>query len=334
MQQRNRLVGLLLVAFVATACTMSTPPARFSFGLIGDLAYRAEEEPALQRVFDALNAAPLAFAAHLGDLSSPRRNSCSDALRALRLTQFQASVHPFIYTPGDNDWTDCHDEQGVAGGDPLERLSTLRERFFPDDQSLGQRKIPLTRQSALGNAAFAKYRENARWQIGTITFTTLHIVGSNNNLGRTAAADAEHAERDRANLAWLTAAFAQAKASSSRGLVIIQQGNIFPTLPPYPGNPNQQPNGAVEIRSALERETIAFAKPVLLVHGDSHYFRVDKPLGRMVRREGPTPSIENFTRLETFGTPNSHWVEVGVEPDNPEVFTIQPRIVPSNRVAR
>jgi hypothetical protein len=27
----------------------------------------------------------------------------------------------------------------------------------------------------------------------------------------------------------------------------------------------------------LREETVAFRKPVVLVHGDSHYFRIDKP---------------------------------------------------------
>jgi hypothetical protein len=48
----------------------------------------------------------------------------------------------------------------------------------------------------------------------------------------------------------------------------------------------------VELRNLM----IAFKKPVVLVHGDSQYFRIDKPL---VDSQGRR--LKNFTRLETFG---------------------------------
>ena len=46
------------------------------------------------------------------------------------------------------------------------------------------------------------------------------------------------------------------------------------------------------------------------------------------------PSLENFMRLETFGTPNHHWVHVTVDANEPRVFTIRPRIVAANVVKR
>jgi hypothetical protein len=73
-------------------------------------------------VLDDLNSNALAFVVHVGDLSSPPY-ACTDDLVAHRLAQFNASAHPFIYTPGDNEWTDCHEQQGVKGGNPLERLA-------------------------------------------------------------------------------------------------------------------------------------------------------------------------------------------------------------------
>jgi hypothetical protein len=38
------------------------------------------------------------------------------------------------------------------------------------------------------------------------------------------------------------------------------------------------PDGFHDILSKLRDETISFRKPVVLVHGDSHYFMIDKPL--------------------------------------------------------
>ena len=104
-------------------------------------------------------------------------------MQARRLSQFNASIHPLIYTPGDNEWTDCHDAQGTKGGNPLERLARLRSLFFADEQSLGRRKVTLTRQSRSSDPVFAKYRENVRWDHGGVTFVTIHVVGSNNGLG-------------------------------------------------------------------------------------------------------------------------------------------------------
>jgi hypothetical protein len=299
----------------------------FTFGLFGDLAYSPAEEPLLANVLADLDRTPLAFVVHVGDLGSPRAGSCTEALWLRRLAQFQSSSNPLIYTPGDNEWTDCHAQQGVPGADPLERLPRLRDLFFATEQSFGRRAIALTRQSA--TPQFSKYRENARWDLGGITFLTLHVVGSNNGRGRTSDGDAEFAERNSADLAWLRAGFEHAARNASRAVMIMQQANIFPAFPPFPGDPKQEPSGFAELRNALGKETAAFGKPVVLVHGDSHYFRIDKPFMR--RRAGSEdPVIENFTRVEPFGSPYHHWVQVTVDADDPNVFTFRPRMVPAN----
>jgi hypothetical protein len=99
---------------------------------------------------------------------------------------FETSKHPFVVTPGDNEWTDCH-KRRVNPFDPLERLAKVREVFFPSDQSLGQRTITLTQQH--NDPKYSEYRENARWTHGNLLFVTVHMVGSNNNLGRTREMD-------------------------------------------------------------------------------------------------------------------------------------------------
>jgi len=306
-------------AVLLAGCAQAPP--ELSFALIGDLGYTREQEPMVDRVFAALQREPLAFVVHDGDLGSPPNGSCTNELWARRLAQFQGSPHPLIYTPGDNDWTDCHADEGAPGYEPLERLAALRRAFFASGRSLGQRTIALTRQP--------DYPENARWQIGDITFLTLHVVGSNNNRGRSREGDAEYAARSAANLAWMREGFAAAQAS--RAVMVLQQANIFPQFPPFPGGGPKEPSGYTELREALEREAIAFRRPVVLVHGDSHYFRVDKPLGfRPARGGAGVPSLENFTRVETFGAPNHHWVQVLVSRDDPNVFTFRPRLVEGN----
>jgi len=313
----TRAAALLLALLAGCA---SGARDDFSFALIGDLGYTAVQEPMVDRVLESINAETLAFVVHDGDLGAPRNGSCTDELWARRLAQFQALRHPVIYTPGDNEWTDCHAGE-VTGYEPLERLAALRRTFFATGSSLGQRPLPLTRQAA--------YPENARWSMGDVTFLTLHVVGSNNNRGRTAEGDAEYAARTAADIAWMREGFAAAQASRSRAVMIVQQGNIFPQFPPFPGGKPKEPSGFTEVREVLEREATAFRRPVVLVHGDSHYFRIDKPLRRASSNAG-APSLENFTRVETFGAPNHHWVQVVVNRDDPSVFTFHPRVVAAN----
>lgn len=303
--------------------------ARITFAVIGDLGYTPDEEPAVANVLaDIDRDAALAFVVHVGDLSAPRY-SCANELRARRLAQFQASAHPLIFTPGDNDWTDCH-APAVKSADPLERLENLRRAFFPSDATLGQRRFALARQSQGPDARLGKYRENARWDIAGVTFLTLHVVASNNGLGRTPEGDAEYAERNEANIAWLKQGFAHAKASGSRAVVVMQQANLFPEFSPFPGNPKKT-SGLSGIRAHLRSESKAFGKPVALLHGDSHYFRIDKPLSPLrVRNQPVVTELENFTRVETFGSPYSHWVHVTIDPQDPNVFTFRQRIVAAN----
>jgi len=95
-----------------------------------------------------------------------------------------------------------------------------------------------------------------------------------------------------------------------------------------------QPDGFQQFLLALRDEVIAFGKPVAYVHGDSQYFRVDKPFP-----DAQGCRLENFTRIETFGDNQGngdndvHWVKVFVDARSRHVFAYQPQIVPANRVA-
>jgi hypothetical protein len=180
-----------------------------------------------------------------------------------------------------------------------------------------------------------------RWIYGDVLFVTLHMVGSNNNFGRTPEMDAEYKERNAANLAWMKQAFELARGNGNKAITILTQANpgfqnswpasrfqrYFLNSPIKP--PEKKPKTVYDdFIAALEVETLAFKGPVLMVHGDSHIFRVDQPL--LTSKTGRV--IENFTRLETFGTPDVHWVRVIVDVNDPNVFTIKPEIVKKNLV--
>ncbi len=250
---------------------------------------------------------------------------------------FQTIRHPFVLTPGDNEWTDCVHLQ-ARKVDPLDALAKVRALFYPDGRSLGQRTMPVESQAR--DPQYAAYRENLRWSLGGLTFATLHIVGSNDNWGRTPEMDAEHRERKAANLAWMRAAFAKAKADNSRGLVLMSQANpgfenYWPAdarsryFGPFVGRGQAPPPPASAFDvyvAALQEELESYDKPVAYLHGDTHLFRIDKPLySKMTNR-----LFENFTRVETFGWPDTHWVRIGVNPADPQLFTFSPEIVPEN----
>ena len=323
--------------------------ARFEFALIGDVPYDGRQERQFPNVMKEINAAAeLAFVVHDGDFQwdgagwnekAGGMPPCSDATLENRLQLAQSSRHPFIFTPGDNDWTDCHRSKPRAY-DPLERLAKLRQMFFPGDHSLGQRTLRLTRQSE--DSRYSQFRENVRWSHGDVLFITLHIVGSNDNFGRTPEMDAEHAQRNVANMAWMKQGFELAKRTGSRAIMIITQAN--PRFENTWTAVQQQRYmlGGLDIKSpakrkatgydefleALEEEVLAFGKPVVFVHGDTHTFRIDKPLVGSISRR----IVENFTRVETFGFPDTHWVRAIVDPRDPNVFSFRPEIVKENLV--
>jgi hypothetical protein len=320
--------------FLFIALWLWSPPARlssaeeagriatgFAFALIGDLGYSAEQDVWFANLLEELNTTPeLAFVIHDGDLWGDPYGGCRDEFYAARLEWFQASTHPFILVPGDNDWTDCWQDR-FGGFDQMERLALERRLFYADEYSLGQRKLPLVRQSA--DPRYADYRENVRWEYGNVTFLTLNIQGSNDNRGTGPNGDElEWTARTAANLAWLRAGFGYATSAGSRGVLIVIQANPGFELPP------ERRTGFNDFLAALEQEVVGFGQPVVLVHGDTHSFRIDKPLVSSVSGR----VVENFTRVETFGQPNHHWLHVTVDDGDPNVFTFRQRIVAANLV--
>lgn len=314
---RTLRIGLFFLAVALTGGFARQPVAAesgaaqtFSFAVIGDAPYNARQEPLVKKLIEEINGEELAFVVHIGDFKSGS-SRCSDELFKGRKEMFQASRHPFIFIPGDNEWTDCH--RIAAGGyDPLERLAMLRELFFQGDGSLGQRELKLSRQS--DDSRYAKYRENVRWVYGNVLFAGFNIPGSNNNFGRNPEADAEYHERNAANRAWLTQAFELARRQGLQAIVLFMHGNLFD---PHPAVGTL--TGYVNFSTLLTQQTLAFGKPVLLVHGDTHIYRSDQPL----LNPASGAKIENFNRLESFGSPHIGWVRVSA--DRKGQFVIEPR---------
>jgi predicted phosphodiesterase len=343
--------GAAALALLGGCAGSGTGGGAYDFGVVGDTPYTHVQAAEFKRVMAALDSADLAFVIHVGDFEfDPRPYNrdpskadmpCTDENFAAVHRSFDASKNPFILTPGDNDWTDCVHLKAQKV-DPLERLEKIRALFYPQDRSLGQRTIAVTHQSA--DAGHAKFRENLTWSIGGVRYVTLHMVGSNNNLNKDPRNVAEHAERTAANDAWLKKAFAAAKAENALGLVIMTQANpgfenqwnasmkrrYASSLKGLKAPAKREPTGFDSFLATVAAEMEAYDRPTLFIHGDTHLFRINRPL---VGAKTKQP-IQNFTRVETFGWPDSHWVKITVDPADSQLFRIRTELVPENLVNR
>ena len=232
-------------------------------------------------MIERINAEPLAFAVHIGDITSGQ-GPCADEWLEARKRQFARVKHPFVLLPGDNEWTDCH----RSGFQPLERLTKWRTLFCMD--------VPLenfTRQKGT-------YCENTRWTSENVVFVGLNIPGSNNNLPEEPI---EHGERMQAVFAWLDEA--AALASKRDGLVVLMHANPFVKR-------RVGIDGYTGVRERLRKIAASMPGKVLLVHGDTHFFRDDEPM----------PGLR---RVEVFGSPQVRWVRAWLEPSAEKLFQIE-----------
>ncbi|HRH15517.1 MAG TPA: hypothetical protein PK225_14365 [Azonexus sp.] len=277
----------------------------WQFALIGDVPYSARERRELPRMLEAIADTHVAFIAHIGDIKHGQAR-CDDAVFADRQQLFNASRVPFVFVPGDNEWTDC---SRLSNGsyDPLERLATLRSLFWQRPESLGRKTLPLERQAGA-------YPEHSRFRLGPVLFVTLNLPGPDNNHGWQDNAGDEFLARNPIVLQWLTDSFARARRDKMAGIVLLFQANPgFRHL--AQGLPHR---GFREFLETVRRETLAFPGQVVAVHGDTHASRIDQPL-----RDGTGIRIANFTRVETFGYPLMGWTRGIIDPDSPALFRFE-----------
>ena len=76
--------------------------------LIGDVPYGAVRETPFDRLVAEVNRDnSVDFVMHAGDIKAGSER-CDDDLIRRRFTQYQSFQRPFVFTPGDIEWTDCH----------------------------------------------------------------------------------------------------------------------------------------------------------------------------------------------------------------------------------
>lgn len=292
----------LVIIFLAQPFVALAEP--FTFATLGDTQDISEKgKERLSDLIERVNDRQADFVVHIGELKGGG-DSCDDEYYQRLLSSSNQFNNPLIYLPGDNDWTDCF----LSQFDPQERLNYLRKLLYPKPVSLGKTAMPVNRQSA--QKAFSGFPENVWWQQGGVVFATFHNVGTNNNLYSNPQAIEEHLNRNAANLAWLDHVFEQ--AASAKALVVFTHANIKFDAVPW------EPTGFDDFRNALSEKVRAFGLPVLFVHGDTHQYKIDKPL-KFQRK-----TVANFTRLEVFGSPDLGAIFVHVHPETEHVFRFEP----------
>ncbi|MEC4750384.1 metallophosphoesterase [Methylomicrobium sp. Wu6] len=249
----------------------------------------------------AINADPkVRLVLHVGDIHSGSQY-CTLAYNRTIFDLWTQFKNPLVYTPGDNEWTDCQkskeggnvkDSNGnyvdYANGNPVANLALIRSIFFtnPGETLGGHEKRVISQAQAYDPAhpQDAEYVENVMWEQSGVLFVTLNIPGGSNNdadnwygtTTKTGEQIQEAAQRTAADIRWLDAAFEKAQTDGMKAVVIAEQADMWDldgTNPADQHIANYKP-----FIESIASHTAAFGKPVLLMNGDSHKYRSDNPL--------------------------------------------------------
>ena len=324
--------------------------APFTAAIIGDFPYGLTNADVLQS-----DAAPafvkrinsdkdLSLVVHVGDIHSGKQQ-CTQAYDEAIARIFSGFALPLVYTPGDNEWADCHkagqggglynattkkvelimdaagNPQDFAGGSPIANLWLVRKLFFATPgQTLGSNTLKVDSQAEKFDPAHpkdAQFVENVMFEKGGVLFVTLNIPGgSNNDLDPwyvTPALSADQVreadERNGATTRWIAAAFAKAKADKVAGVVVVNQADMWD---PEKGAAHQ--TGYDVLITALKIGVKSFGKPVLMLNGDSHVYRSDNPMSPTATcvLDGATTCASDYNIHPAIGVdlPNFHRVVV------------------------
>lgn len=301
----------------STAIAATTEPdatTEYHFAVIGDLPYGQDQFAKLPAWVASINAdQDVQKVIHLGDTKSGG-DKCSNEWNDAILTQFNAFDTPLIYTPGDNEWTDCH-RTSNGSYNPLERLSAIKKTYFATPgETLGAETM---------RVQFHPFQhENVKYRKHNVMFATAHIVGSNNGsmpwkgLGHTTETPEQKWERRLRTfhaVEWINTVFREAARNNDRAVVLSVHADMF-----YKNNPSDKYNSEfTPIVRQLAHNAIAFGKPVYLLNGDTHTYRVNKPLteGSAFMEYYGVQEVPNLTRIQVDGSKNANnWLKVTINP--------------------
>ncbi|GAA1961383.1 hypothetical protein GCM10009838_17450 [Catenulispora subtropica] len=281
---------------------------------------------------------------HVGDIHSGKQY-CTEAYDQSIAALWKTFSDPLVYTPGDNEWADCHKagEGGgkynaatgqidpvldpatgqpvdYASGNPVANLDLIRKTFFAQPgHTLGSGTLRVLSQAQVPSWEHpedAKYVENVLWVRNGTLFVTVNVPGGSNNdadpwYGAPAASQAqqdEAAQRTAADLRWLDTAFALARFGGVSSVVVATQADMWD----LDGKTGAHLTNYEPIVSSLASHTTAFGKPVLLLVGDSHVYRSDNPLqqGAPCTGDGGVCSYDAWNSHPNYNVPNFHRIVV------------------------
>jgi hypothetical protein len=215
---RRPLAALLLaVCAFARADGQVEDPHRFA--VIGH-GFADMGDSHLKRAIEETGDKEVAFVVVTGIKGG--NETCSDKLYQKRRELIADAPRPMIMLPAGSDWTECKNSAGRT--DAIERLNRLRELFYAEPESLGARKLPLTRQS--GSPRFRSYAENAHWSVGKVLYATVNLPSNNNHYVLEAGRNSEYEDRMVANRFWLNRLFAIARRDKLEAIVLFSEGDL------------------------------------------------------------------------------------------------------------
>lgn len=311
--------GLWLLLLLTSA--ISVRAETFSFVALGDLPYGSDEIAGAKyrTLITQINALKPEFSIHVGDFKEGSAR-CSDEEFERQRKHFDLFKGALIYTPGDNDWTDCG-RKSNGSYDPLERLAKLRVQFFKPDTSLGQTPLPLVTQGEV-MPTYSTFVENQRWQFSNTLFTTLHIVGSDNRFApNNPEAEKEFLAREQANIAWMKETFRLATNRKLQTLVFAFQADVIRGMS-RSGAWSEKTGFHASIEKTLLPLAKDFQGSILIVHGDSHNFEFDQTFVL------ESQVLKNVYRLEVPGAKTTGAVSVTIQEGNSTPFLVKKIIVP------
>jgi len=312
----NRLVSRLLISgsltLLAVVFSLSAASAdSVRFIALGDLPYGEEQDEQFERIAKAIPQTKVSFVAHYGDFKKGKAR-CSLKLMKTALDQIFSLHRKVIYTPGDNDWTDC--DRGSTG-------SPLSELFMLERLRETLKKQFTSQKTALPKLAHQPlFPENAIWSSGRIVFMTLHIVGSNNGRDEIQLDNKKLTRtlvqaRDYANTAWLKAGLRRAHDEQARAIIVISHADLTDEIGKGDCKFDKgKCDGFKYITKKLRKIAADWGKPMLYIHGDTDPYCLDKSFGG--------PAAPNFWRLNATGDYNvidATSIDVGWQNDTNDV---------------
>jgi len=337
--RRTAACALASAVLVPAATGLALGRTPLTIAVYGDAPYGTSptdtsQTTATPAFIDAVNADPsVSLVVHVGDIHSGKQY-CTEAYDRTVADLWSHFQDPLIYTPGDNEWADCHkkaegggtynattgqidyvkDSSGnlvdYAGGDPIANLELVRDVFFATPGiTLGGRKLVLSQAVAYDRRypRDAQFVENVMWMQERVLFVTVNVPGGSNNdrdvwYGapvESAAQAQEREERTAADLRWLNLAFLAAKLGAAKGVVIVAQADMWD---PEKGAEHQA--GYEPIVENVASNTLAFGRPVLMLNGDSHVYQSGNPLSSADANHFIHPAYEvpNFHRVVVHGS--------------------------------